>query len=96
MPLNKVGKYCKGKEGNITLLVEYNNVKTLAILDNKGGIAIAAKIIWEAWRKHLQNKDEVVASKRAHGTTLELLKGVPITTCGIQFILTFTMVDSSL
>ena len=49
--MNKVGDYCKGEEGNITLPLEYNNVQTLAILDSGAGIAIATKQVWEAWGK---------------------------------------------
>ena len=50
-PVNKVGEYCEGEDGNITLPAKYNNVKTLAILDSGAGIAIATKSLWEAWGK---------------------------------------------
>ena len=43
IPLNKVGEYCKGENGNNTHLIKYNNVKTIAILSNGAGIAIATK-----------------------------------------------------
>ena len=49
VPLNKVGDYCEGEDGNITLPIEYNYVNTLAILGSGVGIATATKIIWEAW-----------------------------------------------
>ena len=49
--LSIVGECCKGEDGNITLPVDYNNVKTLAILDSTAGIAIATKSLWEAWGK---------------------------------------------
>ena len=49
VPLNKVGEYCEGEDGNITIPVEHNNIKTLAILDSGAGVAIATKSIWEAW-----------------------------------------------
>ena len=45
VPLNQVGDYCEGKEGNITLLVQFNEVKALAILDSGAGVAIATKKI---------------------------------------------------
>ena len=51
VPANKVGEYSKGEDGNITLPIEYNNAKTLAILDSKASIAIATKSLWEAWGK---------------------------------------------
>ena len=48
IPINKVGEYCEVKEGKITLLIEYNNEKTLSILNNRVGIAIATKSPREA------------------------------------------------
>ena len=38
VPLNKVGDYCEGEDGNTTLPVEYDNHKSLAILDSGVGI----------------------------------------------------------
>ena len=43
VPLNKVGDYCEGDDGNTTLPVEFNEVKGLAILDSRVGVAIATK-----------------------------------------------------
>ena len=43
IPLNKVGEYCEGADDNITLPIEYNEIKTLAILDSGAGVAIATK-----------------------------------------------------
>ena len=51
VPLNKVGEYCEGVDQNITLPIEYNDIKTLAILDSGVGVAIATKNIWEKWGK---------------------------------------------
>ena len=51
VPVNKVGEYCEGEDGNITLPAKYNNVKTLAVLDSGAAIAIATKSLWEAWGK---------------------------------------------
>ena len=48
VPINKVGKYCDSEEGNITLLIEYNNGKTMEILDKGAEIAIATRNVWEA------------------------------------------------
>ena len=41
VPLNKVGDYCEGDDDNTTLPMEFNEVKSLAILDSKVGVAIA-------------------------------------------------------
>ena len=43
VPLNKVGEYCEGEDGNTTLPVEFNDCTHEAILDSGAGIAIATK-----------------------------------------------------
>ena len=48
VPINKVGDYCEGEDGNTTLPVEFNGHKSLAILDSGAGVAIATKQTWEA------------------------------------------------
>ena len=35
----------------MTLPIEYNGVKTIAILDSGAGVAIATKAIWTKWGK---------------------------------------------
>ena len=50
-PLNKVGNYCKGENDNTTLPLEFNEVKSVAILDSGVGVAIATKKVWESWGK---------------------------------------------
>ena len=95
IPVNKLGDYCEGKDGNITLLVEYNNVKTLAILDNGAGIAIATKSLWEAWgklaikrtRMKLQLFDGYIKSP------IGLIEKIIVTSCGIEYKHTFAMVE---
>ena len=51
VPLNKVGDYYEGDDGNTTLPMEFNDVKSLAILDGGVGVAIATKQVWESWGK---------------------------------------------
>ena len=46
IPINKVGGYGEGTEGNTTLPIKCNDVKSEAILDSRAGVAIAAKKIW--------------------------------------------------
>ena len=95
VPLNKVGDYCEGSDGNITLPIEYNNVKTLAILDSGAGVAIATKHIWEKWGKPTIRKTRLKL-QLADGhlePPLGLLEGISITTCGIKVIHTFAVVD---
>ncbi len=47
VPINKVGDYCEGEEGNTTLPVECNGVQTKAILESGARIAILTKQMWE-------------------------------------------------
>ena len=43
-------------KGNATLPLEYNGVKTMAILDTGAGIGIATKAMWEKWEKRALQK----------------------------------------
>ena len=43
VPLNKVGDYCEGEENNTALMVEFNEMRSLAILDSGVGVGIATK-----------------------------------------------------
>ena len=89
-----MGEYCKGRDGNITLPIEYNDVKTLAVLESGVGFAIATKDIWEAWgnpaiqkgRRKLQLPDGHLE------LLLGLLEGVSMIACVIKFVHTFIMV----
>ena len=95
VPINKVGDYCKGEDGNTTFPVELNNLKNLAILDSGGGVAIATKQIWDSWgqpaltktRMKLQLADGYV--KRPLG----LLEKVVVLSCNIEYKHTFAVVD---
>ena len=44
--INKVGDKAEDDEGNTTLLVEINNIKSVAILDSGAGVGITTKEIW--------------------------------------------------
>ena len=87
--------YCKGVDGNITLPIEYNDVKTLAILDSGARVAIAMKDVWEQWERPAIRKMclklQVVDGNLE--PPLGLLEGVSITPCGIKFIHTFVVID---
>ena len=54
VPLNRVGEYCEGEDGNTTLPVEFQGVTTMAILDSGAGVAIATKEMWKTWGKPAQ------------------------------------------
>ena len=47
-PIKKVGHYCEGEDNNTTLPIEFNEVKSMAILDNGAGVAIATKDVLDA------------------------------------------------
>ena len=40
VPLNKVGDYSEGNDSNTTLPAEYNDVQSLAILENGARVAL--------------------------------------------------------
>ena len=48
IPIIKVGDYCEGEDSNTTLPVEFNEGKSMAILDSKAGVKIATKNVWDA------------------------------------------------
>ena len=95
IPINKVGDYCEGGNSNTTLLVEFNEVKSMAILDSGTGVAIATKSVWDAWgnpalrkiRMKLQLTDRYIEYP------IGLLEKVIVTSCGIEYEHTFAMVD---
>ena len=95
VPINKVGDYCEGEDSNTTLPVELNEVKSMAILDSGAGVAIATKDVWDAWgnpalrkmRMKLQLADGYIESP------IGLLEKVIVTSCGIEYKHTFTVVD---
>ena len=69
VPINKVGDYYEGEDGNTTLPIEYNGVKNLAILDSGAGVAIATKSVWEQWGRpaNQKNKNETSIGRWIHG-----------------------------
>ncbi|MCO5579057.1 hypothetical protein L7F22_032909 [Adiantum nelumboides] len=95
VPINKVGDYCEGEEGNTTLPVEYNEVKTIAILDSGAGVAIATKQIWEKWERPALRKNRMKL-QLADGYVekpLGILEQIIVTSCGIDYERIFDVVD---
>ena len=95
VPLNKVGKYCEDDEGNMTLPVQIENVKSIAILDSGAGVSIATRTIWEKWgkpairstRMNLQLADGNLENP------MGLLERVIVKSCGLEYEHTFAIVD---
>ena len=92
IPLNKVGDYCEGDDGNTTLLVEFNEVKILAILDSGEG---ATKQVWEAWGKPTlwKNRIKLQLEDGFMESSIGLLEKIIVTSCGIEYEHTFAVKD---
>lgn len=77
------------------MLVEFNNVKSLAILDSGARVVIATKQIWDFWgepalrttRMKLQLAGGYVERP------LGLLEKVVVSSCNIEYEHTFVVVD---
>ena len=95
IPINKVGDYCEGEDGNTILPVELNEVQSLAILNSMVGVALAIKKVWSSWvslvlrktRMKLQLVDRFIES------LIGLLEKVIVTSCRIEYEHTFAIVD---
>lgn len=95
VPINKVGEYCEGDDGNTTIPVELAGKSTLAILDSGEGVAIATKSIWEAWGRPALGKTRMKL-QLADGhieRPIGLLERVVVTSCGVEYEHTFAVVD---
>ena len=95
VPINKVGEYCEGEDGNTLLPVQYGEIKTMAILDSGAGVAIATKQIWEAWGKPAIRKTRMKL-QLADGYVekpLGMLERIVVSSCGIEYEHTFAVVD---
>ncbi|RYA38459.1 hypothetical protein [Enterobacter cloacae complex sp. GF14B] len=95
IPMNKVGEYYEGEEGNTTLPVRYNDVETMAILDSWAGIAIATKVVCESWGKStiIQTRMKLQLDDRHIEKLLGLLEKVIVSSCGIDHQYNFSIVD---
>ena len=92
IPVNKVGDYCKGEDGNTTIPVEFAGQTSIAILDSGAGVAIATKNMWESWGKPALRKTRMKL-QLADGYIESLLEKVVVTSCGVEYEHTFAVVD---
>ena len=94
VPLNKVGDYSEGNDNNTTLSVEYNDVQSLAILDNGVGVALITIQVWEAWGKPALRKTwmKLQLVDGFMERPLGLLEKIVVTSCGIEYKHTFVVV----
>ena len=93
--LKKVSSIRTKDEGNTTLPINHKGIESIAILDSGAGISIATKSIWEKWgrpticrmRMNLQLVDGSLENP------IGLLENVMVTSCGIEFEHTFSIVE---
>ena len=98
VPVNQVGDYYEGVDGNTTLPLEYSQVKSLTILDSGAGVDIATKSIWRAWEKQAikrtRKKLQLVDGHLAK--LMGLLEQVVLSSCGTEFVHTLDIVKFGL
>ena len=93
--VNKVGDKVEDDEGNTTLPIEINNVKSIAILDSGASFGIATKAIWISWGKPAIRRMRM-SLQLADGSVeipIGLLEDVKVKSCGIEYLHTFAIVD---
>ncbi|KAH7387431.1 hypothetical protein KP509_16G022700 [Ceratopteris richardii] len=49
IPIDKIGGYCEGEEGNSTLRIQFGENHAKAILDSGSGVVIMTKQTWAKW-----------------------------------------------
>ena len=93
--LNKVGDYSEEIDSNTTLLVEYNGIQSLAILDSGARVALITVQVWQAWEKPALRKTrmKLQAANGFMERSLGLLEKFVVTSCGIEYEHTFAVVD---
>ena len=85
----------EGEDGNTTIPIEYAGQTNIAIMDSGAGVAIATKHVWESWGKPALRKTRMKL-QLADGyieRPLGLLEKIVVTSCGVEYEHTFTVVD---
>ena len=94
VPLNKVGDYCKGEDGNTTVPVEFQGRRMLAIVDSGAWVGIATKGIWESWGRPALRRTRMklqLADGHIEKPIGLLEKVVVVTSCGVEYEHTFVV-----
>ena len=74
---------------------EFNEVRSLAILDSGASVAIATKEVWESWGKPALRKTRMKL-QLTNGfieSPIGVLEKVVVSSCGIKYEHTFAVVD---
>ena len=77
------------------MLVEHESVIFMAILDSGARMSIATKSMWEKWGKPMVRSTQMnlqLADGRLE-ILIGILENVALTTCGIEYTHSFTVVD---
>ena len=94
VPINKVGKYCEGESGNTTLLIEFNNKKSLSIFNSGVGVAMDAKKFWDS-RGKLALRKTSLKLQLVDGyikSPIGLLEKIIVSSYGIEYENNFIIV----
>ena len=85
--VNKVMGLKVKDEGNTTLPVECEGIKTVAILDSGVGINIATKSIWEKWGKPTirSTRMNLQLADGSLENPIGLLENITVKSCGIEY-----------
>ena len=92
--INKVGGTAEDDEGNTTLPVEINKIKSIAILDSGAGVGIATREIWVSWVKPAlkRTRMNLQLADRSLESPVGLLD-IKVKSCGIEYLHTFAIVN---
>ena len=95
VPVNRVGGKAEEDEGNTTLPVKINKIESIAVLDSGAGVGIATRKVWEAWSKPSlrQMRMNLQLADVSLESLVGLLEDVTVTSCGIEYLHTFAIVD---
>ena len=90
--MNKVTGLKVKDEGNTTLPVECEGIKTIAILDSG---SIATKSIWEKWGKPTvrSTRMNLQLADGSLENPIGLLENITVKRCGIEYEQRFAVVD---
>ena len=94
IPVNKVGQH-EGEDGNTTLPVTINKMKSIAILDSGAGVSIATKAVWKAWGAPTIRKTRMnlLLADGTLESPMGMLENICVESCGIEYEHTFSIVN---
>ena len=90
-----MGGTAEDDEGNTTLPVEINKIKSIAILDSGAGVGIATREVWVSWEKPAlrRTRMNLQLADGSLESPVGLLEDVKVKSCGIEYLHTFAIVN---